>query len=103
MKSGIAIAKLESLELSLLEENGYSLTDPRHMMDLILDEERKRIHEEVQGKFISVVFDGTTRVGEVLAVVVRFLHDWKVEQCLAHLQFLQKSAKGQELDRAPYL
>ena len=103
MKSGISIAKLESLELSLLEENGYSLTDPRHMMDLILDEEHKRIHEEVQGKFISVVFDGTTRVGEVLAVVVRFLHDWKVEQCLAHLQFLQKSAKGQELDRAPYL
>ena len=60
MKSGIPIAKLESLELrSLLEENGYSLTDPRHMMDLvpiILDEECKRVSEEVQGKFISVVF-----------------------------------------------
>ena len=45
MKSGIPIAKLESLQLrSLLEENGYSLTNPRHMMDLvpfILDEERK--------------------------------------------------------------
>ena len=35
MKSGIPIAMLESLELrSLLEENGYNLTDPRHMMDL---------------------------------------------------------------------
>ena len=36
MKSGIPIAKLETLELrGLLEENGYNLTDPRHMMDLV--------------------------------------------------------------------
>ena len=49
-------------------------------------------------KFISVVFDGTTRL-EVLAVVVRFLHDWKVKQGLVHLQFLQKSVNGEELAR----
>lgn len=92
------LAKLGNPELrSLLEENGYSLTDPRHMMDLvpfILDEERKLIRKHVEDKFLSVIFDGTTRQGEVLAVVVRFIQNWKVEQRL-----VQKSVSGEELAR----
>ena len=83
MKSGIPLAKLECPEMrSLLEENGFRLTDKRHMMDLVpfvLDQGRKRIREEVKGKCISVIFDGTTRLGEVLAVVVRFVDDWSVK------------------------
>ena len=67
MKSGIPLAKLECPELrSLLEENGYRLTEQRHTMDLVpfvLDEECKRIREELKGKYISVIFDGTTRLG----------------------------------------
>ena len=36
MKSGLPLAKLESPELrGLLEEDGYSLTNARHMMDLV--------------------------------------------------------------------
>ena len=54
VKSGIPLAKLECPEMrSLLEENGFRLTDKRHMMDLVpfvLDQERKRIREEVKGK-----------------------------------------------------
>ena len=84
MKSGIPLEKLECPELrSLLEKNGYRLTDKRHMMDLVpfvLDQERKRIREELNGKYVSVIFDGTTRLGEVLTMVVRFVVDWSVKQ-----------------------
>ena len=103
MKSGIPLAKLECPELrSLLEENGHRLTDRRHLMDLVpfvLDQERKRIREELKDKYVSIIFDGTTRLGEVLAVVVRFVVDWSVKQYLVGLQFLQKSMNGEELAR----
>ena len=103
MKSGIPLSKLECPDLrNLLEENGYRLTDPRHMLDLVpfvLNEERTRIRSELQGKYLSVVFDGTTRLGEVLAVVMRFINEWKVEQRLVRLEFLQKSVNGEELAR----
>ena len=78
MKSGIPLSKLECPDLRNLLENGYRLTDPRHMLDLvlfILNQECTRIRSELQGKYLSVVFDGTTRLGEVLAVVVRFIND----------------------------
>ena len=63
MKSGIPLSKLECPDLrNLLEENGYRLTDPRHMLDLVpfilLNQERTRIRSELQGKYLSVVFDG---------------------------------------------
>ena len=45
------------------------------------------------------IFDGTTRLGEVLAVVVRFVDDWSVKQRLVCLEFLQKSMNGEELAR----
>ena len=103
MKSGIPLEKLECPEMrSLLEQNAFKLTDKRHMIELVpfvLDQERKRIQEEVKGKCISVIFDGTTRLGEVLAVVVRFVDDRSVKQCLVCLDFLQKSMNGEELAR----
>ena len=35
----------------------------------------------------------------MLAVVVRFLADWSVQQCLVRLEFLQKCMNGEELAR----
>ena len=103
MKSGIPMSKLNCPDLrQLLEENGYSLTDTRHMLDMVpfvLGEERQRIRAELQGKYLSVVFDGTTRLGEVLAVVVRFMSEWSIEQRLVRLEFLLKSVTGEELAR----
>ena len=79
MKSGIPLSKLECPDLrNLLEENWYRLTGPRHVLDqvpFVLNQECTRIRSELQGKYLSVVFDGTTRLGEVLAVVVRFIND----------------------------
>ena len=73
MKSGIPLSKLDSPDLrSLLEDNGYRLTDHRHMLDMVpfvLNEERTHLRSELQGKYLGAVFDGTTRLGEVLAIV----------------------------------
>ena len=73
----------------ILEENALRLTDTRHMLDLvpfILEEERSRIKEEIQGKFLSLVFDGTSRFGEVLTIVVRYVVGWDVQQRLVRLE-----------------
>ena len=48
------------------------------MLDLVpfvLNQERARVRNEIEGKFVSVIFDGTSRLGEVLAVVLRFTNE----------------------------
>ena len=74
MKAGIPIGKLDCAELrALFEENGYRLTDSRHLLDLvafILKQEKDILRSEVKGKKLSMVFDDTSRIGEVLAVVI---------------------------------
>lgn len=72
------------------------------MLDLVpfvLKEEQARIRSELHGIFVSMVFDSTTRLGEVLAVIVRFVTDWSVQQRLVRLEVLLKSVTGEELAR----
>jgi hypothetical protein len=82
----------------MLEAGGFRLTDTRHMLDLVpfvLQEDRSRI----KNKCVSLIFDGTTRLGEVLVVILRFISDWKINQRLVRLKFLQKSMTGEEIAR----
>ena len=61
-----------------MEENALRLTDTRHMSDLIPvlhSQEQDDIKSEVSNRSISVIFDGTTRLGEASAIVVRFVDD----------------------------
>ena len=73
------------------------------MLDLIpfiLEQEKSKIKDEIKGKFISIIFDGTSRLGGVLAVVIRYVdQDWKVVQRLIRLEFLVKSMTGEEVAR----
>lgn len=62
-KSGIPLSKLECPDLrNLLEENAYRLTDSRNMLDMVPFVLKKG--SELKGKYLSVVFDGTTRLSE---------------------------------------
>ena len=85
----------------LLEENAFRLTDRRHMSDLIpfiLEEEQARIKNEIAGKAVSVIYDGTTRLGEALAIVLRYVgNDWTIQQRLVGLNLLAKSLTGKEI------
>ena len=70
----------------VLEQHVYKLVDDRGMFDLIpliLAEERKRIKAKLEGKNVSMIFDGTSRLGEALAVILCFVSmddKWKIEQ-----------------------
>ena len=103
MEAGIPLSKLDCPALrELLEESHFHLAHSRRMMDLVpfvLEEECTRIKREVSGKLVSIIFDGTTRLGEVLVVVLRYVQDWEVHQRLVRVDFLQKSLNAEELAR----
>ena len=102
LRAGIPLSKLDSFR-DILEENAYRLTDRQHMFDLVpftLKEEEARLKNEVNGKHLSVIFDGTSRLGEALVVIVRFIgEEWTLEQRLIRMQMLSKSMTGQEIAR----
>ena len=101
LHAGVPVNKI-NIFCPLLEEHAYQLCDTRHLLDLvpfILAEEKKMLKEEIKGKYLSVTSDGTTRLGKVLAIVIRFISDWKIQQRLVRLEFLTKSMTGEEIAR----
>ena len=57
------------------------------------------MRSETEGRYVSVFFDGTTCYGEALAIVIWFIMDWKIEQCLVRLLMLAKPVTENELVR----
>ena len=102
LRAGVPLNKIESFR-ELLEENAFRLSDRRHMSDIIpfiSSQEQVRIKKEIGGKDLSVIFDGTTRMGEAMGIVVRYItSDWKIQQRLVRLQLLAQSMSGEEVAR----
>ena len=101
LREGIALAKLDGLR-PLLEKNNYSLCSSSHMKEyipMILEEEKLRLKKLISKKPIAIIFDGTTRLGEAIAVVVRLLDDWTIRQVLVRLHTVAKPVTGQDLTR----
>ena len=47
---------------------------------------------------MSVCFDGTTRLGEALVVVLHFMNNnWKLQQRLVQVKMVAKSITGEEI------
>ena len=68
------------------------------LIPFVLKEEEATIKNEISGKDLGVIFDGTTRFGEAMVIVVRFVGDcWTLEQRLIRVQLLSKSVTGEEL------
>ena len=90
LKAGVPLAKIDHFR-DILEEHAYRLSDRRGMSDLIpfiLSEERKQIRDESSGKPVSIIFDGTSRLGEALVIVLRFLDNWEIKQRLIQMKSL---------------
>ena len=89
LRAAVPLNKLD-LFRDLLEEHAFRLTDRRHMSDIIPfihDQEQDQIKAEISGQDVSVIFDGTTRSGEALAIIVRFIDEsWSIRQRLVRLQ-----------------
>ena len=101
LSAEILLSKIDHLR-SFLKKYGHRLTAHGHLSQMIpsiIEKEKETLKTElslVDG--CSVIFDGTTRLGEALAIVVRFVDDeWNVQQRLIRLQVLAKSLKANEL------
>ena len=101
LKAGVPLVKIDQLR-GLLEEHAYSLSDRRGMSDLISfiqSEEQQQINAKLQGKKVSIIFDGTTRLGEALVVILRFVDGFMIKQRLVHFLTLTRSLAGEEIAR----
>ena len=101
LKTEIPLSKIESLR-EILEKYAYRLSNARAMSDLVPfvhSQVQQNIKAELSEKYVSVIFDGTTRLGEAFAVVVRFVSDKQLKQRLIKFQMLTKSMTGEEIGR----
>eukprot|EP00117_Sycon_ciliatum_P044720 scpid58860/ scgid0871/ len=103
LKAGIPLTKIDCIR-PVLEHNNAKLTYSSHMAQLIpflTDVELDRLKEEIKrAEYIAVIFDGTTHLGEALAIIIRFVDSsWSNQQRLVRLHVLAKSLKGTELAR----
>ena len=73
LKSGIPLQKIDGLR-EVLEAGRYRLTNARGIHDLVpfvRTNEGNKIKEELSEKSVSALFDGSTRLGEAFAIVLR--------------------------------
>lgn len=102
LRAGVPLSKIDIFR-ELLEENAFRLGSRKVMADIIpiiVRDEHEKIKKEVIGQKLTVIFDGTSRLGEALAVVIRFVDDnWSIQQRLIRLQLIAKSMTGEEVAR----
>ena len=68
------------------------------IVPLILQQEKEKIRNEISGKCLSVIFDGTSRLGEVFVIIIRFVDSgWLVHQRLIRVKLLANSLSGEEI------
>ena len=85
--------------LSNLDESKEHVRSGSYMC-IIQKQEQAMICNEIKGWLISINFDGTTSLGEPLAVVIRFVSDdWCFVQQLVKLQMPAKCVNEEKLAR----
>ena len=94
----------------LLEKNGYRLTGSSNLgqyISLIFKRETERVKRELSlpgsadgTRDVSVIFDGSTRQGEAIAIIFRFINDnWMISQRLVRIDICSKSVNSEQLAR----
>lgn len=77
MACGLPLSKIDGLRDYLQKHSKLQLTDVSHLrtyVTLVRNIEVDRIKASVQNsKYLSVIFDGSSRVDEVLAVILRYV------------------------------
>ena len=85
LAAGIPLTQVDSLR-SFLEKYGYRLPSQTHLRQLIPSvhqKEKETLQKELSEHECSVIFDGSTRLGEALAIIVRFVDsEWNVQERL---------------------
>lgn len=102
LKAGVPLSKLDSFR-DLFEENAYALSDSPHLRRLIpfiMQDEMCKLKQDIGGKHVAIIYDGTTHVCEALVIVLRYIDDdWVIKQRVCRLMLLAKSITGEEVAR----
>lgn len=71
------------------------------LIPFVLSEEKRQLKAEIDGLPVAVIFDGTSRLGEALDIILRFVDrsSLKIHQRLVRMQLLAKSLTGEEVAR----
>lgn len=101
--AGIACSKIEMLR-PLLEREGHTLTSRSHLESLYIPQiearEVKRLTAEMKDKHFTLVFDGTTRLGEAIALVTRCItNDFNIQMRLIAFKTTKVHLNGDALFR----
>ena len=100
MDAGVALTTLDRLRPTL-ERRGLSLTDSSHMrmyIPLVEKKEFELVVKEMGGNPWSFAVDGTRRIGEAIAGVVRWCsRDWKLHHRLTMFTTTERNVTGREL------
>ena len=99
--AGIPMERIDHLR-ELLERGGTALTESHNlklMVPKIEEFELQRLRKELKGQRVCVIFDGTTRLGECTAVLLRWCPVGfnKIEQRLVALRTTKTHMNGDEL------
>ena len=85
LTAGIPLSKIDCLR-SFLEKYGHRLTSQSHdhlreLIPSVLQKEKGILQSELsEAKAVSTIFDSSTRLGEALAIIVRFADSqWNVQ------------------------
>ena len=106
MKAGVELSKIDKLRpyLERNSANGLTLSSAanlRYLIPFVHGEIKQKIISETKENLLCVIFDGTTRVDEVMAVIFRFVTDsFQIRQLLVRLARYEKCKTGQELANA---
>ena len=97
LKVGVPLYKIDKPR-DLLERGGNRLTDSSHSrqhIPLILKQETERLKEEIANRDLGLIFDGSTRLGEAIVIIVHFVSDnWSLVQRLIRLDICAKSVNA---------
>ena len=77
--------------ISLKKVTGVSSSNMRQLVPFILSEEVNKLQQEISGRGVSIIFDGTTHVAEVFVLVLCFVTDnWELQQKFTSFRLLSK-------------
>lgn len=99
LREGIPLHKVDGLR-DLLESGNFRLCSSRHLAQLVPvvhEQEVTLLKSEIAGKPLGLIYDGTTRLAEALAILVRFMDGWTIQQRLVRFDVVAKSVNAQQL------
>ena len=101
LQAGVPLSKADVFR-DLLQENAFNLSDSsnlRKLIPFILQDEISKIKQDIEGRPVAIIFDGTTHVCEAFVIVIRYIRDWVIKQRVCRLTLLAKSMTGEEVAR----